>query len=215
MLIPERICTLALISTASSLFNTSGFLENLRNRANLFIPRPLDQQVENVKQNLYTKSWLSAPDTLEPVVQPFPTNGDRFAANEVWKRSQPGYFPKAGFLLQAIAAGWHYKSPQQLQELANNVGKRRILVVHGTNDQMLKFPLGVVLWRGLEKGEGRTGREYIGMEREDDVWVEGEVEKRFIRGQGHVIPAEMREEFNGWLEKLFERGIKMNEEEGI
>lgn len=180
----------------------------------MFIPKSLDKQIENVKHNLYTESWLSAPDTIEHVVQSFPTNGDRFAANEIWKRSHPTYFQRGPFILQAIAAGWHYKSPQALQEIAKKVGKRRIMVVHGTKDRMITFPHGVVLWRGLEKGEGKTGREYIGMEVEDDVWEEGEVEKRFVRDQGHVIPIEMRKEFGEWLEGLVERGIKLNESEG-
>jgi hypothetical protein len=148
-------------------------------------------------------------------VKPFPTNGDRFAANELWKRTHPDYFPKANFLLQAVAAGWHYKSPADLKKIAESVGKRRIMVVHGTKDRMISFPHGVVLWRGLEKGEGKTGREYVGMEVEEDVWEEGEVQKRFIKGQGHVLPIEMREDFRGWVEELVERGIRMNEEEGV
>jgi hypothetical protein len=191
-------------------------VENLWNRVNLFVPKAIDQQVENVKKNLYTTSWLDAPDTLEPVKQSFPTNGDRFAANEIWKRSHPEYFQKSGFILQAIAAGWHHKSPEQLQQIAKNVGKNRIMVVHGTKDQMITFPHAAVLWRGLEKGEGKTGKEnWLGIEDEADVWQEGEVEKHFIKGQGHVIPAEMREEFQKWLENLIERGIKLNGEEGL
>lgn len=35
LLIPERICSLTLLSTASALKNTVGFVENLRNRINL------------------------------------------------------------------------------------------------------------------------------------------------------------------------------------
>jgi hypothetical protein len=90
------------------------------------------------------------------------------------------------------------------------------MVVHGTQDKMITFPHAVVLWRGLEKGEGKTGKEdWLGIEEEDDVWQEGEVEKHFIKGQGHVIPAEMRQECNQWLEALFERGIKLNGEEGL
>ncbi|KAI4929756.1 hypothetical protein J4E86_011698 [Alternaria arbusti] len=216
ILIPERICTLSLVSTAAQLFRTTGFLENLINRANLFIPKSLDAQIEGVKKNLYTQEWLDSPDTLEPVVKAFPTNGDRFAANELWKRQHPEYFGKAGFMLQAIAAGWHHKSPEQLQQIATTVGKNRIMVVHGTKDRMLTFPLGVVLWRGLEKGEGVTGKEnWLGVEEEDDVWQEGEIEKHFIKGQGHVLPAEMREEFNGWIEGLVKRGIRLNQEEGL
>lgn len=88
-------------------------------------------------------------------------------------------------------------------------------VVHGTKDRMITFPHAVVLWRGLEKGQGRTGREYVGMEKEDDVWEEGEVEKHFIRGQAHVLPIEMRKEFGEWVETLVERGVQLNEKESI
>lgn len=35
LLIPERICSLTLLSTAAALKNTVGFVENLRNRINL------------------------------------------------------------------------------------------------------------------------------------------------------------------------------------
>jgi len=180
------------------------------------MPKAIDQQIEGVKKNLYTQEWLDAPDTLEPVKQCFPTNGDRFAANELWKRQQPQLMGKSGFMLQAIAAGWHHKSPEQLQQIAKNVGKNRIMVVHGTEDKMITFPHGVVLWRGLEKGEGVTGKEnWLGIEDEEDVWQEGEVEKHFVKGQGHVIPAEMREEFAKWLEGLIEKGIKLNGEQGV
>jgi hypothetical protein len=169
-----------------------------------------------VKKNLYTPAWLDAPDTLEPVVQSFPTNGDRFAANELWKRQHPEYFAKPGFILQLVAAGWHHKSLEQLQQIAKMVGKERIMVIHGTQDQMITFPHGVVLWRGLEKGQGKTGTEnWLGIEDEADVWVEGEVEKHFVKGQGHVLPAEMRQEFQGWVEGLIERGLKLNGEKRV
>ncbi|KAF1843200.1 alpha/beta-hydrolase [Cucurbitaria berberidis CBS 394.84] len=214
MLIPERICTLSLVSTAAGLFRTTGFVENLWNRANLFIPKSIDKQIDNVKKNLYTQAWLDAPDTLEPVEQSFPTNGDRFAANELWKRQHPEYFQRTGFILQAIAAGWHHKSAEQLQQIAKTVGKKRIMVVHGTQDHMITFPHGVVLWRGLEKGEGVTGAEnWLGIEEEEDVFQEGEVEKHFVKGQGHVLPAEMRGEFMEWQEGLIERGVRLNGEE--
>ncbi|KAL6158210.1 hypothetical protein ACJBU6_04009 [Exserohilum turcicum] len=216
MLIPDRICTLSLVSTAAHIFRTTGFVENLWNRANLLMPKDIDQQIAAVKRNLYTQQWLDAPDSLEPVVEPFPSNGDRFGAMECRKREQPDLFPRVGFLAQAIAANWHYKSPEDLHHMAKAVGKQRIMVVHGTSDRMLTFPLGVVLWRGLEKGEGVTGKEnWLGIEQEDDVWQQGEIEKRFIKGQGHVIPIEMRQEFNSWIEGLVERGIKLNEHEDL
>jgi hypothetical protein len=54
----------------------------------------------------------------------------------------------------------------------------------------------------------------LGIEEEVDIWEEGAVEKHFVKGQGHVIPAEMRQECNKWLEGLFEKGIRLNGEEG-
>ncbi|KAF2001789.1 alpha/beta hydrolase-like protein [Amniculicola lignicola CBS 123094] len=210
MQIPDRICTLSLVSTASGLFNTVDFFTNLRNRANLFIPKPLDQQIASVKYNLYTEKWLAAPDELDHVVEPFPSNGDRFAANELWKRTHPQFFGKKGFMLQAVAANWHYKSPADLKLIGDKVGRKRIMVVHGTEDRMITFPHGVVVWRGLENGGGRTGRESLGVEQEEDVWVEGEVEKHFVQGQGHVVPVEMRREFGAWLEGLVERVVQLN-----
>jgi hypothetical protein len=81
---------------------------------------------------------------------------------------------------------------------------------------MITFPHGVVLWRGLEKGEGRTGKEsWLGIEEEEDVWVQGEVEKHFIKGQGHVLPVERRKEFKSWLVNLVQRGEELNRKEGI
>ena len=90
------------------------------------------------------------------------------------------------------------------------------MVVHGTQDRMITFPHGVVLWRGLEKGEGKTGWEnWLGIEDEADTWEKGEVDKKFIKGQGHVLPVEMRQEFKGWMETLIQRGEEMNGKEGL
>ncbi|KAF2139749.1 uncharacterized protein K452DRAFT_275235 [Aplosporella prunicola CBS 121167] len=174
-----------------------GFIENLRNRINLFIPRSIDSQLAHVKHNLYSAAWLDKPDELEPTVQAFPTNGDRFAAAEVSKRQHPELFNKTGFMAQAVAAGWHFKSPLQLKELADKVGRHRIMVVHGSEDRMITFPHAKVLVEGLEM---------MGV-------PDGEVEKHFMDGQGHVIPIEMRKDFNGWLEALFAKGEILNQVE--
>ncbi|OMP87102.1 putative aminoacrylate hydrolase RutD [Diplodia seriata] len=186
-LVPERVATLCLVSTASGLFNTVGFVENIRNRINLFIPRSIDNQLAHVKHNLFTTKWLESPDDHEYTKQPFPTNCDRFAAGEISKRKDPAHFNRTGFMAQAIAAGWHYKSPEQLREIADKVGRERIMVVHGTEDRMITFPHAKVLIEGLE-GIGEQQK--------------GEVEKRLIDGQGHCIPIEMRAEFKTWLEGL-------------
>ena len=190
-MIPNRIATLNLISTAPRLVNTVGFIENLRNRINLFIPRSLDDQIANVKHNIYTQAFLDAPDNLEYKVQAFPTNGDRFAAQEVAKRKMPQYFNRTGFMAQAIAAGWHHKTDAQLKEIGDKVGRERILVLHGTKDRMITFPHANMLLNGLG-GE------------------EGGVRKAFFEGQGHVVPIELRQEFNELIEEMVEKGNTLN-----
>lgn len=191
-MIPERIASLSLVSTAARLVNTVGFIENLRNRINLFVPRKIDDQIAHVKTNLYTREYLDQPDDTEAVVEPFPTNGDRFAAAEVTKRTQPQYFNKKGFMSQAVAAGWHHKSAAQLKELADKVGRQRIMVVHGGQDRMITFPHGELLLAELG-GE------------------EGGVKKAFFPIQGHVIPIERRQDFNALVEEIIEKTKDMKE----
>lgn len=70
----------------------------------------------------------------EIAVKSFPTNGDRFAAGELTKRLTPGLFTTKGFILQLYSAGFHHKSAKQLKQLGDVVGRDRILVYHGTED---------------------------------------------------------------------------------
>jgi hypothetical protein len=190
-----------------------GFVENLRNRINLLwvvfyqlsalqgsgkaigyrraltinsIPKPIDIQLAGVKYNLFTEDFVKKPDGLEYTKEPYPTNGDRCMAAELLKRGDTERFTKLGFVSQAIAAGWHHKSPAQLAELGDKVGRHRIMVIHGGKDRMITFPHGEVLLEGLggqDKG----------------------VTKRFLMEQGHVIPIEMRKEFMGWMESHIEK----------
>lgn len=151
----------------------------------------MDKQIANVGHNCCTEKWLAAPDDCEYVKAPFPTNADRFAATEVTKRLNTQWFTRTGFVLQLIAAGWHHKSPEQLRELADRVGRERIMVVHGTADRMVTFPHGEKLL------------ECLGGE-------QGGVTKHFIEGQSHVIPMEMRTEFNGWIEQMVDKCETLN-----
>jgi len=186
LLISDRIASLTLLSTAPRLFNTVGYFENLRNRINLLWPKAIDNQIASVKENLYTPSWLTAPDQTEYEIEPFPTNGDRCGAYELSKRSDPEAFTRVGFLGQAIAAGWHHKTPEQVKELGDRVGRERILLIHGTADKMITFPHGEAL---LEELGGENG----GIK-----WIK-------LDGEAHGVPAERRKEFQGWVEELIER----------
>lgn len=186
LLAPERICSLNFVSTAPRIVRTLPYLENIRNRINLMMPKAIDDQIAKVKADCYSSEWLSRPDETESVVQPFPTNGDRFAAGEIYKRTTPGVFDKKGFLCQLYAAGFHHKSAAQLKKLGDVVGRERILVLHGTADQMINFIHGEMLLREL-------GGEESG------------VTKSFHEGLGHVAPFELRKEFGKLIEERVEK----------
>ena len=147
-----------------------------------------------IKHNLFSESWLALPDEVEYTKEPFPTNGDRVAAGEVAKRQDTVSFTRVGFMAQAIAAGWHYKSPAQLAELGDKVGRDRIQVVHGGIDRMITFSHGEVLLESLG-GEERG------------------ITKHFEPTQGHVLPIEMRKQFNSWVEDLIHKTVKLNQSE--
>ena len=184
--IPERICSLNLISTAPRIVRTLPFLENVRNRINLMYPKPLDAQIAKVKEDCYSAEWLAKPDETEYEVQAFPTNGDRFAAGEISKRLAPGVFTRHGFLCQLYAAGFHHKSAAQLEQLGDVVGRERIFVFHGTRDQMINFIHGEMLLKELG-GEERG------------------ITKVFKEGCGHVAPFELRREFKTMIADRIEK----------
>jgi pimeloyl-ACP methyl ester carboxylesterase len=186
LLIPERIASLTLMSTAPRIFNTIGYIENMRNRINLLLPKSLDKQIAMVKENIFTPTWLQSPDDLECEVEPFPTNGDRAAAYELSKRSDPEALSRIGFLSQLLAGGYHHKTAAQIKDLGDKVGRERILLIHGTEDRMITFPHAEALLQEL-------GGENGGIR-----WLR-------LEGQGHGVPAEMRKELKIWLEELIEK----------
>jgi len=73
-LIPTRLNSLILLSTAARIVNTVGWVENLRSRINLFIPKDIDTQLKFAKPLLYSTEYIHSPDNSEYIVQPFPTN---------------------------------------------------------------------------------------------------------------------------------------------
>ncbi|KAK3176072.1 hypothetical protein OEA41_007394 [Lepraria neglecta] len=115
------------------------------------IPKSKDVELTNLKARIFSQAWLDEPDAEGH----FPTNGDRFAAQELKKRQDTDGYTRTGFICQAIAAGWHHKSPKQLEELGDKVGRERIQVVHGTLDRMITPLHGDLLFErlgGKEKG---------------------------------------------------------------
>ncbi|MCJ1280711.1 hypothetical protein MMC26_000028 [Xylographa opegraphella] len=178
---PERIASLTLVSTAAELKSTVGYIENLRNRINILIPKSVDIQLDEVKSRV-SYSWLSAPD----VDGEFPTNGDRFAAQEITKRRDKDGFTRRGFLCQAVSTVTHKKSVEQLRQVTETVGGSRIQLLHGTIDNLITIPHAHVLY-------DRLGGEAAG------------VTKTIFEGRGHYLPWEERQEFRSLIESLVEK----------
>ncbi|KIW82370.1 hypothetical protein Z517_05397 [Fonsecaea pedrosoi CBS 271.37] len=208
LLIPHHVASLSLISTAPRLVRTVPFIQNLRQRINMFIPRDIDVQLDEIAHRLFSDEFLALPDTEYPddPARNFPTNRDRFAAGELQKRMDRHGFTKKGFMLQAIAAGWHHKSAQQIRALGDAVGRSRIAVVHGTSDRMIDFHHFELLRAELsleeEKGKTSGGDDTDGSEPSSGpgssctfkVW----------EGKGHVLVWEVEDEFNRFLQDHFD-----------
>lgn len=196
LLIPDRIASLNLISTAARIENTTTFVENLRNRINMFIPKSLDRSITDAAHSLFSDAWLDAPDDTDVpapgtpgVVFPasrhyakFEWNYERFAATELNKRRSPEKFGKKGFMLQAIAAGWHHLNDKRLRDLGDRVGRERIMVLHGTKDNMIPVQHGHKLIEILQPGTStiREGSGHVFMLEEwkwHNAMVEGQIEK--------------------------------------
>lgn len=195
-LIPTRIASLNLLSTAAAIENTTTFVENLRTRINMFIPKSLDRSVTDAARSLFADAWLEKPDDCRVptsntpniilpssgAYQKFSTNFERFAAHELSKRLDTASFTKQGFMLQAIGAGWHHKSAEQLKEIGDTVGRERIMVVHGTRDNMITVLHGRKLIEMLKPGVGiiKEGMGHVAMI-EEEIWhnemIEGQIEK--------------------------------------
>ncbi|KAI9743554.1 MAG: hypothetical protein M1818_002869 [Claussenomyces sp. TS43310] len=206
LLIPNRICSLNLVSTAARIENTTTFFANLRTRINMFIPKSLDRSVADAGAAMFAAAWLDAPDdthlpdlstpgVLPPAVPStspnsgygrFETNYQRYAALELTKRLNPEVFERKGFLLQVLATGFHHKSAEQLKRLADEVGRERILVMHGTEDNMLTVHHGRVLIRELNPSTHSIGE-----------------------GIGHLFMMEKTAWFHDTLEDMFARAEKL------
>ena len=99
-------------------------------------------------------------------------------------------FTRKGFILQIVAAGGYRKSPEELAELAEKVGRGRVLVCHGGGDQMIAVKLAEALVQQLNAGVAEGG---------------DRVEFVVYEGSGHVLAMEKCRQVGRAIEKLVER----------
>ncbi|KAM3539746.1 hypothetical protein ARSEF1564_007319 [Beauveria bassiana] len=84
----------------------------------------------------------------------FGSNYQRYQAEELTKYYPPNVFSRQGLLCQLAAVVGHRKSASQLRAMAEQVGRDRILVVHGTDDRMIGANNGEKLIRLIKPGVG-------------------------------------------------------------
>lgn len=190
---PKTLNTLFLVSTWPRVVRTVPFLENLKQRMAMFVPRQIDVQLDGISDRLFSDEFLKLPDTegdelYGPGGPNFPTNRDRYCAGEMDKRLDTEGFPKKAFILQAIAAGWHHKTPAQIQEMRDRVGKGRVAVAHGKLDKMITYNHGELLKD--EIGEG--------------------VEWKSYDNRGHVLMWEEEADFNQWVSDFVQKCKSMD-----
>lgn len=120
----------------------------------MFVPKSLERSLRDASQQLFAPGYLALPDdcvvpdeSTRDCVLPcytdsdgkrvqrdrygmFDTNYERWAAMELHKRRDTdGAYSRHGLILQGLAAGYHHKSPAQLREIGDRVGRERIMVL--------------------------------------------------------------------------------------
>lgn len=217
-LAPSRIASLLLCSTAAALerdADTTPWPAHLLSRARALAPKTADQAVRYTAECCFAPRWLPRPDdevelpdpgsAATPRVQPslaadgryrrFASNYARFAAQDVWKQRDPGGgFTRLGTLLQMVAVGWHRKTAAQLAAMADQVGRERILVLHGAED-------GIIGVR-----HGRKLIAHLGLDSKRGVIVES----KDGDGLGHAPFIERSRWFNTLLEELCVDGERLS-----
>ncbi|KAH7353358.1 glycylpeptide N-tetradecanoyltransferase [Plectosphaerella cucumerina] len=201
LMVPDLIASLSLLCTAASMETTRNLPSVLWQRAGMIIPKPAEEAIRATALQIFTEEYLLAPDEAKdlpvPGVTPnclpppgadayvrFDSNFQRFQAQELTKRGDKKLFTAKGFLLQLIAAGFHVKTPAQLRELGDKVGRERIAVVHGTRDNMIDVRFGRKLIEGLQPSVGMV-----------------------VEGMGHAPVMENVD----WFKKFFTERIELGE----
>ncbi|KAG5920727.1 hypothetical protein E4U42_006088 [Claviceps africana] len=169
-LIPDRLQSLSLICTSAHVQSGKPFPQSVWSRLKLFRPKSEDEAIRDTACIVFPLSFLTAADDSVVLPSPrttprcrpadtpdgeyarFDSHFQRFQALELRKRHNGGHYTRTGFFCQLAAAAGHRKSPAQLAKMAAEVGRDRILVMHGANDEMIPVANAQRLISALEPG---------------------------------------------------------------
>lgn len=167
---PKRIQSLSLLCTSAKVENAKGLMATVTERMGFLVPKSTERSIHDTALQLFTPEWLAAPDAemlpdlavtprcgpppkeVGPEYRLFDSNFQRFQAQELSKRLDPNLFTTKGVLCQLTAAGWHRKTDEQLRQMADQVGRERIMVMHGKRDKMITCPNGEKLVKVIQPG---------------------------------------------------------------
>ncbi|CAI4219284.1 unnamed protein product [Parascedosporium putredinis] len=146
--------------------------------------------VENTKSCTPRCGRASTP-AQDGAYLPFDSNFQRFQAQELVKKLNPATYTAWGFALQLGAAMVHNKSQAQLSEIADKLGRERILIIHGDADEMIDVSLGKKLIDMVKPGTSQI-----------------------IPGMGHAPIMDRGPWLNELLETHIAAGEKIKESQG-
>ncbi|PHH89800.1 hypothetical protein CDD83_5232 [Cordyceps sp. RAO-2017] len=212
-LAPERLASLSLVATCacyrdSGALSPSVFAARLRRAFH-----GGGDAVPDIVRAMCPPDFLAGPDEVvlpDPAATPrcrpppggassddgagggyrrFRSNFQRLQAEVLTMRRDGVSFSSAGYLGQIVAVLRHRKSRDQLRVMADAVGRRRILVVHGTRDSLIPVHNGEALIDVLEPAVGVI-----------------------VEGLGHAPLIERTQWFNELLEEHFEASAKLDDD---
>ncbi|KAG6189600.1 hypothetical protein E4U47_003293 [Claviceps purpurea] len=172
-LIPQRIQSLSLLCTTAYAESGRSLSQSVLLHLKRFRPKSEDQSIHDTARTVFPLEFLTAKDDTIALPSPrttpkcrpadtpdgeyphFDSHFQRFQAQELHKRhGKVGTFTRSGFFCQLSAAAGHSKSAAQLAKMADEVGRERILVMHGARDDTLVVRNGERLIREVKPGVG-------------------------------------------------------------
>lgn len=186
LIAPERIASLTLSSTTSNWFQGFNPLTSMGGIGGWLIPRSKDQIMAKIRASLLSKDWMLAPDedAGSRDDECFVLNADRWTVEQFLTEEGRSNW---GAALQAPACVRHAISKAKLKEMADLVGRDRIQLLHGVDDETLPLSHGKIL------------RDALGQEVMLMVWD----------GCKHMPQIERRQEFRAHVIKLVEKAEAM------
>lgn len=144
----------------------------------MLMPKSQKAKLENKQQILFANSWLTAPDSLGV----YPTNSDRFIAEELWRQKNLEPSAMRGTLLQALACTSHGVTGDRLSKLAETLSDGiPILVLSGDKDKM------------IEVKHSHEIKDALGDKARLKIWEDA----------GHVLHFERQKEFDELVEEYW------------